>query len=156
MRLHGTSHAGGMNEISLLQSDIEPKTRIHPFSLLAPAERNPMTPKECKRICKRLTREGLLTQVGVRDGEPLYSLAPVEPAIEALAVLAETDGYDLCSEPRAWVANALRQRADLRDMPEAMLLGFLSVALLQRGCLWGSEAAWFARNSVPRASGVLQ
>ena len=107
-----------------------------------------MTPKEYKRARKRLTKEGILIQIGVRNGEPVYGFAPVDPAIEALAVLAETAGDDFCSDPRAWVANALRQRADLQDMPERTLLGFLSVALLQRGCDWAFEAAWDARSSV--------
>jgi hypothetical protein len=47
-----------------------------------------MTPKEYKRARKRLTREGILIQIGVRNGEPVYGFAPVDPAIEALAVLA--------------------------------------------------------------------
>ena len=46
------------------------------------------------------------------------------------------------------VANALRQRADLQAMPETTLLGFLSVALLKRGCHWAFEAAWDARDSI--------
>ena len=105
-----------------------------------------MTPKEYKRARERLTREGILIQIGVRNGEPVYGFAPVDPAIEALAVLAETAGDDFCSDPRAWVANALRQRADLQDVPERTLLGFLSLALRRRGCHWASDTAWDARD----------
>jgi hypothetical protein len=104
-----------------------------------------MTPKEYKRARKSLTRQGILTQVGVRNGEPVYSFAPVDPAIEALAALAETAGYNFYSDPRAWVAKALRQRADLRDMPETTLLGFLAVALLKRGCDWAFDSVGRAR-----------
>jgi hypothetical protein len=57
--------------------------------------------------------------------------------IARVPVLAETAGDNFCSDPRARVANALRQRAHLQDMPERKLLGFLSV----RGCDRAFDAA---------------
>jgi hypothetical protein len=106
-----------------------------------------MAPKDYKHYRRRLIKKGIVSQVGVRDGKPVYGFDPVDPAIEALAVLAETAGFDFCNDPRAWVAKVLRQRAALQAMPETTLLGFLSAALLQRGH-WAFIRAWHASNSI--------
>jgi hypothetical protein len=114
-----------------------------------------MKPKEYKHARRRLIKK-IVTQVGVRDGKPVYSFDRIEPAIEALAVLAETSGDDFGDNPRAWVAKALRQRADLQDMSETTLLGLLAAALLQRGCDLAFLRAWHTMCKIDRAKSSPQ
>jgi hypothetical protein len=103
-----------------------------------------MTPKEYKHARRRLIKKGFVTQVGLRDGKPVYGFDPVDPAIEVLAALVETAPYDFGFGPRAWVAKVVRQCANLQAMPETTMLGFLAAALLQRGCDSAFYSAWHA------------
>jgi hypothetical protein len=108
-----------------------------------------VTVEEIELTVEQLLRDGIVITIGTKNGKPLYELAPVKPGVEALATLADAAGNHFCADPRAWLANMLHHRADLRGvlegMSEAKLLGNLAVALIHCGCRRAAKAAVDAR-----------